>query len=88
MNSAKFINDCKKIISEESSVDIDNVVNVWFCKTLQHYKGLFYNFINEKYYECTYNGIQELMYIDTYVKEFNNTYCELNIEMECEEDVK
>lgn len=79
MTSKKFINDCKNIISKESDVDIDNIVIVWFSKTLQHYKGLFYNFTNKKYYECTYNGIQEILYIDTYVKETNNSYCELTI---------
>lgn len=80
MTSEKFINDCKKIISNESVTHIESVVNVWFCKTLMFYKGLFYNTINKKYYECTYNGNQEVLYIDTYTKESNNVYCELTIE--------
>lgn len=77
MNSVKFINDCKNIISKESGIDSDNIVNVWFCKTLEHYKGLFYNTINKKYYECTYNGKQEVLYMDSYIKEYNKVYCEI-----------
>lgn len=77
MNSTKFINDCKKLISEESEIDIDKIVEVWFCKTLDNFKGLFYNIENKRYYECTFNGIQKCIYLDCYAKQWNKVFIEL-----------
>lgn len=55
------------------------VIQVWYCKTIQNHKGLFIirNISNEMIYpyffECTYNGDLKQLYIDCYVKEFKHT---------------
>ena len=61
--------------------DIDNleVVQVWYCKTIQNHKGLFivkntkYNFIYPQFIEATYNGDARELYLDFYKKEFKHT---------------
>lgn len=60
--------------------DIDNleVVQVWYCKTIQNHKGLFivkntkYNFIYPQFIEATYNGDVGELYLDFYKKEFKH----------------
>ena len=61
--------------------DIDNleVVQVWYCKTIQNHKGLFivkntkYNFIYPQFIEATYNGDAKELYLDFYEKQFKHT---------------
>ena len=61
--------------------DIDNleVVQVWYCKTIQNHKGLFivkntkYNFIYPQFIEATYNGDTKELYLDFYEKQFKHT---------------
>ena len=60
--------------------DIDNleVVQVWYCKTIQNHKGLFivkntkYNFIYPQFIEATYNGDAKELYLDFYEKVFKH----------------
>ena len=60
--------------------DIDNleVVQVWYCKTIQNHKGLFivkntkYNFIYPQFIEATYNGDAKELYLDFYEKQFKH----------------
>ena len=61
--------------------DIDNleVVQVWYCKTIQNHKGLFivkntkYGFIYPQFIEATYNGDAKELYLDFYEKQFKHT---------------
>ena len=61
--------------------DRDNleVIQVWYCKTIQNHKGLFivkntkYNFIYPQFIEVTYNGDVKELYLDFYEKMFKHT---------------
>lgn len=44
------------------------VVEVWFCKTLQHVKGIFYAPAKELFIEATFDGDDELIHLDYYKK--------------------
>jgi hypothetical protein len=49
-----------------------DVYVVWSCKTLQNHKALISTTLPDgMYYECTYNGDKEEMYVDAY-KKFEN----------------
>ena len=69
-----------KKISIKSICDVDfldiqekDIYMVWFCKTLQNAKGLFSTDTRKGWYwECTYNGDKEELYIDTYMKSSND----------------
>ena len=54
----------------DNVVSEDDITTVWFSKTLQNAKGLFYIPIisPNNYYEVTYNGDKDEYYIDTYAK--------------------
>ena len=48
---------------------IDDVFIVWFAKTLQNWKACLSTTLPDKmYYELTYNGDPDSLYIDAYVK--------------------
>lgn len=50
----------------------DDVFVVWNCKTLQNNKALLSTTLPDgMYYECTYNGDKDEMYLDAY-KKFEN----------------
>lgn len=60
--------------------DRDNleVIQVWYCKTVQNHKGLFivrnsYGLIYDNFIEATYNGDVGELYLDFYKKEFKHT---------------
>ncbi len=60
---------------DNQSIDltIDEVYIVWYSKTLQNHKALLSTNIEDgMYFECTYNGDKEEMYLDAYEK-LNNT---------------
>lgn len=45
---------------------------VWVCKTLQNNKALLSTTLSDgMYFECTYNGDKQEMYLDAYRKEKN-----------------
>ena len=60
--------------------DRDNleVIQVWYCKTIQNHKGLFivkntkYDFIYPQFIEATYNGDAKELYLDFYEKMFKH----------------
>ena len=76
-------------------IDIRNVYVVWMCKTLKNSKALLSTTIPDgKYYEMTYNGEKDELYMDVYTKvqnicvpssEFKKTVTmpEENCEREC-----
>lgn len=54
-------------------ITIDKVYVVWYAKELQNQKALLSTTIEDgMYFECTYNGDKDEMYLDAYEK-LNNT---------------
>lgn len=50
----------------------DDVFVVWFCKTLQNWKALVSTVLPDgMYYELTFNGDKQELYLDAY-KKFEN----------------
>lgn len=50
----------------------EDVYVVWMCKTLQNMKALLSTHVPDgRYYEVTYNGDKEEIYLDVYRKEKN-----------------
>ena len=48
---------------------IDDVYIVWFCKTIQNWKALLStDVVSGMYYELTYNGDKDELYMDIYSK--------------------
>lgn len=90
MSSEKFISLCKENVVEyfnEHSDKTDNVLItqedvyvVWYCKTLQNHKALLSTNISDgMYYELTYNGDKNELYLDAY-KKWQNIKIDLNEE--------
>lgn len=78
MDNQKFIDLCKSgVIAYYSTergfrIKPKNVYVVWSCKTLQNNKALLStNFGDGRYFEITYNGNKDEMYLDVYKKELN-----------------
>lgn len=76
MESYEFEVKCKnaiisilKEIPYYEAYTIKDIKLVWFCKSLKNFKGLFIdNGRNSRYYECTYDGGKDKLYVDIYVK--------------------
>lgn len=53
------------------------VIQVWYCKTIQNHKGMFIVRIRFRIYpqfiEATYNGDTKELYLDFYEKVFKHT---------------
>ena len=70
----KFNEVSRKAIAEKLGCTPEQVYCVWQCKTLQNIKGLFSSDVESakgKYYEATYNGNKQELYLDSYTKESN-----------------
>ena len=74
-----FIDWCKEEIclytnkhldkTDNKKITVDDVFMVWCCKILQNNKALLSTTLFDgMYYECTYNGDKQEMYIDAYKK--------------------
>ena len=83
MNSYEFEKICKNAIIEyykknseitdNVELKIQDVYVVWSCKTLQNNKALLSTTLYDgMYFECTYNGNKEELYLDAY-KRWKNT---------------
>lgn len=58
--------------TDKMQITVDDVYIVWFCKTLQNWKALASTTVPDgMYYELTYNGDKDEMYLDAY-KKFEN----------------
>ena len=58
--------------TDKMQITVDDVYVVWFCKTLQNWKALASTTVPDgMYYELTYNGDKDEMYLDAY-KKFEN----------------
>ncbi len=82
LSSADFIKKSKEavasfenaweILDENKYIEPDNVFVVWYCKTLQNHKALLSTpNSGSPYYEITYNGDADEVYIDVYQKKEN-----------------
>ena len=57
------------------AITIDDIFVVWFCKTLQNWKALVSTTLpDDTYYEVTFDGDKNQVYIDTYRKIENKAY--------------
>ena len=79
MNEKEFVSLCKKQVVEYANEHIDktdrkqitedDVFVVWMCKTLQNSKALVSTTLSDgMYYELTYNGNKQELYLDAYKK--------------------
>ena len=79
MKNDEILNLCKKIVvdyynenvekTDNFKIDLENVFVVWFSKTLQNFKALVSTTVSDgMYYEITYNGDKNELYLDAYKK--------------------
>lgn len=79
MDTQKFISICKAAVRDYFNsraektdgrvIGDDDVYVVWCCKTLQNNKALLStNVCDGMYYELTYNGDKQELYLDAYKK--------------------
>lgn len=79
MNEKDFAVRVRNIIANKYNINPEEVYIVWMCKTLQNNKALLSTPIEDgKYYEATYNGDKDELYLDTYVKEKNEPISEFS----------
>ena len=85
MNFNNFQNMCKEKVvdyfnnrvekTDDTKIIIDDVFVVWYCKTLQNAKALLSTTVSDgMYYELTYNGDKNELYLDAYKKWENKKY--------------
>jgi orf78 len=85
MNFNNFQNMCKEKVvdyfnnrvekTDDTKITIDDVFVVWYCKTLQNAKALLSTTVSDgMYYELTYNGDKNELYLDAYKKWENKKY--------------
>ena len=79
MGSKEYLQKCKKIVAEYTNehldktdgkqISEDDVFVVWYCKALQNHKALLSTTLFDgMYYELTYNGDKNEVYLDAYRK--------------------
>lgn len=85
MDFNNFQNMCKEKVvdyfnnrvekTDDTKITIDDVFVVWYCKTLQNAKVLLSTVVSDgMYYELTYNGDKNELYLDAYKKWENKKY--------------
>lgn len=85
MNFNKFQDTCKEKVVEyfngrvdktdSTKITKDDVFVVWYCKTLQNAKALLSTTVSDgMYYELTYNGDKNELYLDAYKKWENKCF--------------
>lgn len=83
MDNKLFLEKCKDLVYNyaKKHIDItddvrftkDDIYIVWLCKTLQNNKALLSTTLPDgRYYELTYNGDKNEIYLDAYKKFENN----------------
>lgn len=88
MHSADFILMCKQKVKQYFNENLDktdtfvltedDIFVVWSCKTLQNNKALLSTNVSDgMYYELTYNGDKNELYLDAYKKFKNICYKEV-----------
>lgn len=87
MGSQEFQQKCKEIVAkyfnshcektDKADITPEEVYIVWYCKTLQNHKALASTTVPDgMYYEITYNGDKQEIYVDAYKKWENFKICE------------
>ena len=72
MTNSRFIKKAKEVCADYLSVKNNEVYVVWFCKTLENWKALVStDMIPGIYFEVTYNGDKDEIYLDVYRKTEN-----------------
>lgn len=82
LTDVTFIDICKKKVArytndhldktDNKTITVNDVFVVWYCKTLQNWKALLSTTLFDgMYYELTYNGDKDELYLDAY-KKFEN----------------
>lgn len=84
MTTKEFLNqvelNIKRQFYEERFFDIVEIIQVWYCKTVQNHKGIFIikeldmGRILPYFIEATYNGDKSELYLDFYNKVDKMTY--------------
>lgn len=85
MKNDEFIKLCKETIvnyfnnkveiTDNKKITEEDVFIVWSCKTLQNNKAMISTTISDgMYYELTYNGDKQELYLDAYKKWENVCY--------------
>ena len=70
----KFVKLASEKLAEYLGCKTEDIYVVWQCKILQNIKGMFSSDVpaaDGMYYELTYNGDKEEIYIDSYKKTKN-----------------
>ena len=92
MNEKEFLDWCKIEVvkytndhldkSDNKQITKDDVFMVWCCKTLQNNKALLSTILFDgMYYEFTYNGDKDEMYMDAYKKWENKRITKLEYDL-------
>ena len=79
MKNDEFIKLCKETIvnyfnnrveiTDDKKITVEDVFIVWSCKTLQNNKAMVSTTVLDgMYYELTYNGDKQELYLDAYKK--------------------
>ena len=79
MDNEKFLKKCKEVVvnyfnnrsdkTDKFEITENDVFVVWSCKTLQNNKALLSTTVSDgMYYELTYNGDKNELYLDAYKK--------------------
>ena len=80
MDERKFLDLCKNTVvdyynkrvettDKNGKITKTDVFVVWFCKTLQNSKALLSTTVSDgMYYEITFNGDKQELYLDAYKK--------------------
>ena len=82
MNERKFVAICRETVVKYVNKKMDmiggtpitenDVFIVWLCKALKNSKAMVSTTLNDgMYYEITYNGSKNEIYVDAYVKQEN-----------------
>ena len=59
----------KNIDDKDEQITEDDVYVVWYCKSLQNHKALLSTTVQDgMYYEMTFNGDKNELYMDEYMK--------------------
>lgn len=81
MTNEEFIDFAKLKVAvmadpERYHLNYHDVFVVWYAKTLQNHKALLATPLpdDNHYYEATYNGDKDELYIDMYCKQANRCY--------------
>jgi hypothetical protein len=67
-----FLKRAKESVKTVSNIPVDELYIVWFVKVLQNWKALISTDSRSgHYWEVTYNGTEDEVYVDTYQKTRN-----------------